>query len=177
MIVLQLIGPTGVGKSHWGKWLAEDINQKVQEPDLFFYDLDHLIETPTDTAEAIFLNHGPHSFFERSLQALERLAQSSRRCVVATGAGTQWAACHLGLQEHLLAFPTCTLWCTPTVLLTHLQSKRCDPRSLEALQNTEYSLERTALYEQSAYHIDRTWLSEQQLKVALKAMYLKMINY
>jgi shikimate kinase len=173
MIVLQLIGPTGVGKSHWGKWLVEDINQKAQAQLVSFYDLDHLIETPSHSAEAVFLNYGPHYFWERSLQMLERLHQSSHLCVVATGAGTQWAACHLGLHERLLAFPTCTLWCTPTFLLTYLKLKRGDQRSLEALQNTEYSMERTWLYKQG-FQIDRTSLSEPQLKAALKATYLFM---
>lgn len=170
MIVLQLLGPTGVGKSHWGKWLVTDVNQGSQASPVVFYDVDHLISTPLHSAEALFLHAGPRYFWERSLQALQGLHESSERCVVATGAGTQWAACHFDEHERLLGFPSCSLWCEPTVLLRDLKLRRGDQRSLEALKLTEYSVERTQLYAQTQM-IDRTSLSELQLKAALKAMY------
>lgn len=171
MIVLQLIGPTGVGKSHWGKWLVEAVNDNREQAPLLFYDLDSLLETPSDSAESLFLRYGPHYFWERSMQELECLHKRSDLCVVATGAGTQWVACLLGEYERLLAFPSCSLWCEPEALLRYLQLHRRDQRSLEALKRTEYSIERMQLYGQT-FRIDRTSLSEQQLKAALKTIYL-----
>lgn len=173
MISLQLVGPTGVGKSHWGEWLVKDLNQRSQSASVSFYDLDHLMATPLQSAEAMLINNGPRYFWERSLHELQRLHESSEQCVVATGAGTQWAACHFGEGERLLVFPSCSLWCDPAVLLHHLKLYRGDQRSLTALMLTEYSAERTRLYEQSLM-IDRTSLSELQLKAALKATYLDL---
>lgn len=171
MIVLQLIGPTGVGKSHWGKRLVEEINQNKKEDLLLFYDLDALIETSLGTAESLFLKRGPRYFWERSLLCLEHVHKKTERCVVATGAGTQWVAGYLGESLRLLDFSTCTLWSTPEVLLQHLKRKRGDQRSLEALLKMEYSDARNDLYHRACF-IDRTSLSEQQLKAALMATYL-----
>lgn len=175
MIALQLIGPTGIGKSHWAKWLAEEINQNKKEDLLLFYDLDALIETSSDNAETLFLKRGPRYFWERSLQCLECVHQKTEVCVVATGAGTQWVAGYLGESSRLLAFPTCTLWSTPAFLLRYLKQKRGDQRSLEALLRVEYSDTRIDLYHRGDYFIDRTSLSEQQLQAALIDTYLKQI--
>lgn len=165
MIVLQLIGPTGVGKTHWGERLAK--YQGVQ-----FQDLDAHISP--EGAESFLMRQGALAFWERSQAVLHDFKASSNTYVVAIGAGTQWVACALGEATQLLSIPTCTLWCEPVKLLHQLKTFRQDSRSLEQLLATEYTQARSELYLRAWVHIDRTGLSEQQLWTALRTVYQRV---
>ncbi len=167
MISLQLIGPTGVGKTHWGERLSK--RQGVE-----FQDLDaHL---SSEGAESFLMQQGVLAFWQRSQMVLHELEISPKNYVVAIGAGTQWAACTLGAEAQLVGPSTCALWCEPALLLYQLKTFRQDTRSLAQLVDMEYSQARSALYLRAQERIDRTSLSEQQLWAALTAVYQRLIS-
>lgn len=165
MIALQLIGPTGVGKTRWGERLAK--HQGVQ-----FQDLDAHISP--EGAEFFLMQQGALAFWQRSQAVLHDFKTSSKTYVVAVGAGTQWVACELGEATQLLTIPTCTLWCEPVKLLHQLQKFRQDRRSFEQLLATEYNQARSELYLRAQEYIDRTDLSEQQLWATLMKVYQRV---
>lgn len=165
MIALQLIGPTGIGKTHWGERLAK--YQGIQ-----FQDLDAHISP--EGAEFFLMQQGARAFWKRSQAVLHDFEASSNPYIVAIGAGTQWVACEFGEATQLLSIPTCTLWCEPVKLLHQLKNFRQDSRSLEQLLATEYTRARSELYLGARVYIDRTDLSEQQLWAALRTVYQRV---
>lgn len=168
MISLQLIGPTGVGKTHWGERLAK--HQGVE-----FQDLD--AQLSSKGAESFLMEQGVLAFWQRSQIVLNDLRVSSKNYVVAIGAGTQWAACTLETEAQLISPSTCALWCEPVRLLYQLRTFRQDTRSLAQLVDMEYSQARSALYLRAQERIDRTHLSEQQVWAALIAVYQRLISH
>lgn len=169
MIGLQLIGPTGVGKTHWGKKLAASQG-------LVFQDLDTLI-SPGYGAEHFLMQQGVRAFGTRSLTLLRTLAAHSALYLVAIGAGTQWAMCEMRAEDELLQYPTCALWCEPNALLHLLQDFRQDTRSLAQLLSVEYTKARSQLYLRAQKQVDRTSLSEQQLWRALTAVGQEVLKH
>ncbi len=159
MIVLQLLGPTGVGKTHWGQRLAASF------PHVVFKDLD--TEVAPD-ALTFFRMGGPERFLERSLDCLYALSEASEKYVVATGAGTLWSACYTRREQDLLAYtPVLALWAEAHWLWHHLHGTRQEQRSLEQIKRTEYSPQHKQLYAEVDC-IDRTQMTEAQLLAALR---------
>lgn len=167
MIAWLLLGPTGVGKSHWGKELA-----RQEDIPFVFVDLDEWIATPEAGAEAFLLQHGWAQFWARSYQGIEALAHdANQRYLVAIGAGTQMASVLMGQTMCLYQpYPALTLWCEPDILLKRLRHFRQDMRTREQLINLEFNAERLQLYHQAQAFLDVTTLSEQQCFSALKAL-------
>jgi len=164
MIQLLILGPSGIGKTHWGPVIASDLN-------LQFLDLDLALNqkhTCTDLAGALTF-WGLPLFYQRSISILSTLTQDPKTWVVAVGAGTQMA---VQPYPELLLAPSLCLWAPPEWLWKKNKQTRQDPRSLEQFAEIEYHPRRKQLYQRCRYFID---LSKTTSKITLTEI-LKQIK-
>lgn len=161
MIQLLLLGPTGIGKTHWGSRLAKAL-------DINFEDLDQALAqkyTEADLAHSLQI-WGLSLFYQRSRNLISEYAQKPEQYIIAVGAGTQLAARG---NTQLTALPSLCLWAPPDWLWKKNQSLRHDPRSLDDFTLIEYHPMRQDLYHSCNHLIDLSRLkSEQVLPELLK---------
>lgn len=163
MIRLLLIGPTGVGKSLWGPWLAQHL-------DLQYLDLDQALRLRyhSPNLAADLLNWGLPLFYQRSLSILQDYLKAPEAWLIALGAGTQFAA--QGKAELLLA-PTLCLWAQPQWLWQQNRQQRQDPRTFQAFRATEFHPWRKQLYRACPYFLDCTDQSPEAMMSALQKLF------
>lgn len=155
MISWQLLGPTGVGKTTLGQWLAPRLG-------LSFVDLDSVLSETyavSDLASCV-REWGAEGFHQRSLACLAALEARPEACLIAVGAGSQWAAQGRG---ELLKYPSLYLRLKAAVLWERNRQLRQDPRSFHDFIGIEYSPERQQLAAQAQICVD---LTDLQLEAA-----------
>lgn len=78
--VIVLIGFSGVGKTHWGQYIAEQLGKP-------FYDCDAiLVSQEKMSVSEIFRRYGESYFRAKERDVIEQLV-ARRSCVIATGGG------------------------------------------------------------------------------------------
>lgn len=148
MIAWQLLGPTGVGKTTLGRWLAPQLG-------LSFVDLDSVMSETyavSDLASCVW-EWGSEGFHQRSLACLSSLDVRPEAWLIAVGAGSQWADQGRG---DLLKYPSLYLRLKAAVLWERNRRLRQDPRSFHDFIASEYSPERQQLAAQAQICVDLT---------------------
>lgn len=164
MIRCLILGPTGVGKSTHGKFIA-----KLR--DYTFLDLDKLIEQHIALPLAQALREkGPQWLWQASKQQLDHHAQTDEDCVMAVGAGTQYAAPQ-SWQESLRQAPSLALLAEAQWLWELNRQHRQDPRAFEAFYSIEYSPLRQQFYSACRWQLDLTHCSVIQAQTQIEAYF------
>jgi len=148
-----LLGATGVGKTRLGQAWAK-------QNDLGFVDLDQQLSQAyryPHLAQALS-QWGLPLFYQRSLEQIQSLDQSTQALIVAVGAGTQLAA--QGALD-LLNWRHLCLSAEAHWLWQQNQIYRQDPRSFDDFCAIEYHVWRQQIYQHSQMMLDVTGLSRQ----------------
>lgn len=155
MIHCLILGPTGVGKTRLGQLWADACN-------LPFVDLDQHLAAVYQTSQlaSALSQWGLALFYQRSLEQLQGLEQSTELLLIAVGAGTQLAAQG---QLDLLAWPHLFLSAQAGWLWQENQTYRQDPRSFEDFCAIEFHPWRQHLEAHAQQRLDVTDLSTQDL--------------
>ena len=158
-MVILVIGPSGVGKSDYGRHAANVI------PDCRFFDLDELVSQRSRTPASQLLGQiGNDAFLGRCQQEVDAISQSCTQdvAVVAVGAGAlqsghvgAWLSRHVGLTMAVVA---------PPAEVYRRGGDRNRNRTLEQFIATEYSQHRQRLYETAKCRCCVTGLSVEEAK-------------
>lgn len=152
--VILLIGPSGVGKSDYGRFAAQQI------PDCQFADLDELVGLQWSMrASEMLPKIGNDRFRERCEQVVRKITRekSTSITLVAVGAGAlqsagsgAWISGHEGSTIAVMA---------PPEDVFGRGGARNASRTFEQFRETEYSEHRQRLYKKAAHCCDVTGLS------------------
>ena len=158
-MVVLIIGPSGVGKSDYGKYANEAV------PQCQFFDLDNLVSQRAGTPAGQLLPRiGKDAFLDRCRQEVDALLQCCPKsvAVVAVGAGAleshcagPWLSRHPG--------PTIAVVAAPDEVYRR-GGKRNRNRTLGKFIAAEYSQHRQSLYKTAKYQCCVTGLSLEEAR-------------
>lgn len=164
-MVILVIGPSGVGKSDYGRHAAEVI------PDCHFFDLDDLVSQRSGIRASQLLGQiGNDAFLNRCRQDVQAISQSCAEgiAIVAVGAGAlqsghvdAWLSRHVG--------PTIAVVAPPDEVFKR-GGERNRNRNLQQFTATEYSPHRQGLYEAAKYHCNVAGLAVEEARVRFSGM-------
>jgi shikimate kinase len=169
MLVMLVIGPSGVGKSACGEYAASAI------PKCQFSDLDVLVRSRSGNPSVmeLFNQIGPEAFFGRCQQEVSALLMSSSEGValVAVGAGALEAP---HAQEWLSQHPGPTI---AVVAAPHeVHRRRSLGRTLAEFTAIEFSPHRQHLYDSAKYKCSVTGMSLDEAKTRFAELIREILN-
>jgi shikimate kinase len=158
-MVILVIGPSGVGKSDYGKHV------EVTIPGCQFFDLDSLVREHSGTpASQLLPRIGNDAFLDRCRQEVDALMQSCTEnvVIVAVGAGALQSG-HAGAWLSRHQGPTVAVVAAPDEVYRR-GGKRNRGRTLDQFTATEYSQHRQSLYETAKYQCCVTGLTVEEAR-------------
>jgi len=143
MIVL-LIGPSGVGKTTYGKYASTSVS------DCCFYDLDERVKEHTGKGALQLFRKGPDSLLEACKSIVDALAArcAERLCLVAVGAGALQSERAL---EWLRGRVSIAILAPPEEVQKRRELWR--QKGLEAFKHSEYSPDRLQIYDAATHQL------------------------
>jgi shikimate kinase len=164
-MVILVIGPSGVGKSDYGRRAAEVI------PDCRFFDLDDLVSQRSGTRASQLLGQiGNDAFLDLCQYEVDDISRSCTQgiAVVAVGAGAlqsdrvgAWLSRHVG--------PTIAVVAPPDEVYTRGRERNRN-RTLEQFTATEYSRRRQGLYQTAKHQFKVAGLPVDEARVRFSDM-------
>jgi shikimate kinase len=158
-MVILVIGPSGVGKSDYGKYAQETL------PGCRFFDLDSLVHKRAGTPVSQLLPQiGNDAFLKRCQHEVDVLLQSCLEsiAIIAVGAGALQSG-HAGAWLLHHPDPTIAVVASPDEVYRR-GGERNRNRTLEQFTETEYSQHRQSLYEAAKYQCCVTGLSLEEAR-------------
>lgn len=162
-----LIGMPGVGKSTWGKALADACN-------MLFFDLDEAIETREGRAVAeIFKTEGEAGFREKEARLLAEIIQANQGFIMATGGGTPIAATNFELMKSKGI--TVYLKTDAKTILRNLDDDTHNRPLLQVDEKLEKIVQdlldkRSYIYEQADITLDAATLAIEELRAVITSI-------
>jgi adenylate kinase len=163
-MIILILGPSGVGKSTTLK------SAERHFPHVAFYSLDDLVADwavregiiATPDVRSLYLSLlDNEKFFDCGLTVLREFAEkgSEDHVVIDVGAGFQGSARARSLRNH---FKTVAIVADPKMVYRRVRQARNDSRTFEKFQQSEFSVNRRAVYGSVHHVIDNTLQTQQQ---------------
>jgi shikimate kinase len=160
--ILLLIGPSGVGKS--------SVIKEIPFYDtLLIYKLDDILKELNEEASISKYFHriGNKAFFEKSIEAIERLRKESpaKQILIDIGAGSiDWEGC----TDIFLNYRIVSLTGDKEILYDRIKTRALEngsveTRTLEQYTKSEFMPHKMALYDQATFNIDTSKLSKSDI--------------
>ena len=159
-----IIGPSGVGKT-------SAINNLIPCENLLKFTLDSIIKDYDNEASIskYFSRIGNKLFFERSIEAIEKLKSHNHDNIILidVGAGSfDWPGC----IETYLKYPIISLTGDQEVLYNRILNRQNEKRTLHQYVTSEFMPHKSTLYDKAKFKIDTSNMNSEEVSQKISSI-------